>query len=404
MLFFKPNVSPEVFEVIFNFLYGGTVCLAEYDAKVILDVLKATDELCIPDLSEYIQNYLITHPWRLMSHFVFVHRFATEQGERYPKIRKCVIELIKENPATIFDSSDFTTMDQNTLLSFFKCQHFFMKPVEIWKRIIEWGIANTPSLPNPKTKWETENYNVLGESLKPFIPLIKFDEMNYDEFLREVQPWRNSLDYVDHELYGKVDTSIQLANINDRSKTNYINSVLITTYDAETISKWIKDISSSPDNYQHNFQLILRGSKDGFTPKQFHDLCDGKGPTLTILREKHSGEILGGFNPLNWHSMVAGSYSPTDSSFIFSLGDKVFCFDRVLSQIIDRNKAIYQNGNYGPCFGGGESDLRLFGYNFNEDIRCRCVKTSYQNKIRNNEDEFCIDELEVFQVITLIED
>ncbi|CAG8639944.1 16501_t:CDS:2, partial [Dentiscutata heterogama] len=233
MLFFKPNVSPEVFEVILNFLYGGTVCLAEYDAKVILDVLKATDELCIPDLSEYIQNYLLTHPWRLMSHFIFVHRFATEQGERYPKIRKCVIELIKENPTTIFDSSDFTTMDQNTLLSFFKCQHFFMKPVEIWKRIIEWGIANTPGLPNPKTKWETENYDALGESLKSFIPLIKFDEMNYDEFLREVQPWRNSLDYVDHELYEKVDSSIQLVSFNNRLKTININSVLITTYDAE---------------------------------------------------------------------------------------------------------------------------------------------------------------------------
>ncbi|CAG8584807.1 29798_t:CDS:2 [Racocetra persica] len=298
MLFSKPNVSPEVFEIILNFLYGGTVCLAEHDARVILDVLKATDEFCLSDLSEYIQNYLLTHPWRLMSHFVFVHRFAAEQSERYLKIR-------------------------------------------------------------------------------------------------------NSLDYVDNELYEK---SIQLVSDKNRPKKKDINSILITAYDAEMISMWIKNVSSLPENCKHDFKLILRGSQDGFTPKKFHDHCDGKGPTLTVLREKQSGEILGGYNPLNWYSMVAGSYSPTSSSFIFSLGDKVFNFDRVLSKIVDRNKAIYQNGNYGPCFGGGESDLRLFGNDFNEDIRCRCVKTSYQNKIRNSEDEFCIDELEVFQVSSSMED
>ncbi|CAG8732491.1 8777_t:CDS:2, partial [Cetraspora pellucida] len=305
MLFLKPNVSPEVFEIILNFLYGGTVCLAEHDTKIILDVLKATDEFCISDLSEYIQDYLICYPWRLMSHFVFVHRFAAEQSERYLKIRKCVIELIKENPATIFDSSDFITIEQNTLVSFFQSQNFLMKPVEIWKRIIEWGIANTPDLPNPKTKWETENYYSLGVSIKPFIPLIRFDEMSYDEFLREVQPWRSSLDYVDHDLYEKVDKSIQLVSYNNRPEKLDINSVLITTYDAEIISTWIKNISSLPENCKHSFKLILRGSQDGFTPKKFHDHCDGKGPTLTILREKQSGEILGGYNPLNWHSMVA---------------------------------------------------------------------------------------------------
>lgn len=30
-------------------------------------------------------------------------------------------------------------------------------------------------------------------------------------------------------------------------------------------------------------KLLMRGSRDGYTSKAFHELCDNKGPTLTVI-------------------------------------------------------------------------------------------------------------------------
>src|SRR5438309_5894336 len=68
----------------------------------------------------------------------------------------------------------------------------------------------------------------------------------------------------------------------------------------------------------HEYKLLLRGSRDGFTPSDFHRLCDNKGPTVTIIKVKNTGQLIGGYNPSSWKSN--GGYESADGAFIFSLG------------------------------------------------------------------------------------
>ncbi|CAG8502378.1 1104_t:CDS:2 [Rhizophagus irregularis] len=137
-----------------------------------------------------------------MSHFALFHRFAMQNDERFPIIRKCVIELVKENPTTIFDSNDFTTMDQDILISFFKCHNFSsIKPGILWRNLVEWGVAHTPTVPLKYAEWTDDDFKALGETLEPLIPLINFTDMDTEEFLSEVRPWKKSLDYVDPDFY-----------------------------------------------------------------------------------------------------------------------------------------------------------------------------------------------------------
>ena len=63
---------------------------------------------------------------------------------------------------------------------------------------------------------------------------------------------------------------------------------------------------------------MLRGSRDGFTPKKFHELCDNKPHTVTFIKVKGAEEILGGYNPLIWKSPDWGDWGKTKDSFIFS--------------------------------------------------------------------------------------
>ncbi|CAI2193018.1 14100_t:CDS:2, partial [Funneliformis geosporum] len=293
------------------------------------------------------------------------------------------------NPSTIFDSNDFTTIDQDTLIAFFKCHNFSsIKPGILWRNLVEWGVAHTPSVPIQYVEWTDEDFEALGDTLEPFITLIKFTEMDSEEFLSEVRPWKKCLDYIDPDFYTQVLEYRQLPAINvtsklfnlllevrDRRHIKEIDSNLITPSDATLIANWIYEVSSSnginfssqEDGPLFEFKLLLRGSRDGFTPEEFHTRCDEKGPTVTILRVENTGEILGGYNPVNWHSNILGNYSPSNSSFIFSLGDKVFNYEPNLSKITNASKAIYQSESYGPCFGGGYSDLRLFGADFKDN-------------------------------------
>ncbi len=41
-------------------------------------------------------------------------------------------------------------------------------------------------------------------------------------------------------------------------------------------------------------KLFYRGSIHGWCPKKFHELCDEKGPTLTIMKSL-ANKIFGGF-------------------------------------------------------------------------------------------------------------
>ncbi|CAG8562157.1 9727_t:CDS:2, partial [Acaulospora colombiana] len=382
------------------YLYGGVLVLAEHEAPVILDLLRAADELCIDDLSEFIQDHLVNNPWILMPFFVLVHRFASEEI-RYPKIRKCVLELLKENPSTIFDSIDYTSFSQETLLVLFKSHDFLLKPVVLWKNLVEWGTANINQLSSDSSVWESEDFRSLGTLLKPFIPFIRFVDMSTEDFSKEVKPWRHSLEHIDQGLYSSIEQNFNPSQSSEdklpKNPYDHIDSILMTPNDAEIIAKWI-DETKAQSNHTYVFDRLFRGSEHGFTPESFHRCCDDEGPTLTLLRVENTGEIIGGYNPLSWRSNVIG-YSSTSRSFVFALGDKAFYYNPVVSEVEDHSKAIYQSEFYGPCFGGGESDLRLFGEHFRDESGCRCVKNSYKKKIRESEEVFCIDELEVFRVL-----
>ena len=66
--------------------------------------------------------------------------------------------------------------------------------------------------------------------------------------------------------------------------------------------------------------LIYKASTDGWTIKKFHELCDGMGPTLTIMKTK-AGAICGGFTMKDWTS---DDFWRNDSSvFVFRVDTRV---------------------------------------------------------------------------------
>ena len=161
------------------------------------------------------------------------------------------------------------------------------------------------------------------------------------------------------------------------------------------ISKWIDKLGiNDKKKNSYEFKLILRGSRDGLTPKKFHEICDNISHTIIIIKVEGSNEVLGGYNPIEWKS--DDSYGTTKDSFIFSFkNDKVENY--ILSRVGNDRYAIYNHPNCGPSFGIG--DFTLYGNNSYSQSYCR--KCAYLNQIRETEGYFSVEEYEVFQIVKL---
>ncbi|KAG9305716.1 hypothetical protein G9A89_005114 [Geosiphon pyriformis] len=61
IIFSKPNISPDIFDVILRYIYSGEISLNEHGPLTILELLIAADELILEKLIDHLEDYLIEH-------------------------------------------------------------------------------------------------------------------------------------------------------------------------------------------------------------------------------------------------------------------------------------------------------------------------------------------------------
>ncbi|RIB27084.1 hypothetical protein C2G38_2063093 [Gigaspora rosea] len=178
-------------------------------------------------------------------------------------------------------------------------------------------------------------------------------------------------------------------------KSIYIPSSIINLEHAVEISSWIDQRSTTYDitEIPYEFKLLLRGSRDGFETKYFHELCDNIPGLIVVIKVENSNEILGGYNSLGWKS-TNGGYTVAPGSFIFSLKNENMK-ESILSRVNDQSYAMYHGQDYGPYFywfGHYDPDGPKKWTYWSKD-------NTYRTPIRNAKNyNFSIDDYEVFQL------
>lgn len=128
------------------------------------------------------------------------------------------------------------------------------------------------------------------------------------------------------------------------------------------MGEWLKPVTHS-DRY---WKLCWRATQHGwgvspFHANTFHANCDGKGPTVTIV--KVFSNIFGGFTSKSWGGSSGFLVDP--EAFLFSLANLETAEPIKLTQ--RSGYSIYAADPYGPTFGTG-FDLHIVDYaNGNSD-------------------------------------
>ena len=156
--------------------------------------------------------------------------------------------------------------------------------------------------------------------------------------------------------------------------------------------------------------LLYQISKDGASPITFHEKCNNKGPTLTIIKT-NDGHIFGGYNPISW--INEAMYNECDDSFIFSLSDgmNIKPIKCPLKKYM-KKYAIKQNENmYSPGWGEVDNaDLFISYKNLENSYSSlgRCYKVPKDidpnTFLAGKPNKWGIEEVEVFAIEVITED
>jgi hypothetical protein len=94
--------------------------------------------------------------------------------------------------------------------------------------------------------------------------------------------------------------------------------------------------------------LLYRATRDGFEASSFHEKCDDKDNTITIIKTNEN-YVFGGYTAAEWTS-DGDVYTEDTNSFIFSVRRKgISSRHKFMVKTEKHVKTI--NGNYGPIFG-----------------------------------------------------
>ena len=134
---------------------------------------------------------------------------------------------------------------------------------------------------------------------------------------------------------------------------------------------------------QIEFKLLYVASDNDWAADFFHESCDNKGPTLTIIENEY-GNIFGGYTAVPWSSPPEkGRYKPDKNAFLFTIRqlhntdeDKQMTIIGFSSESQRRSGfgAVYHKCKYGPIFGTG----------FDIQISDKCNVACNQEGARSN--------------------
>ncbi|KAG9302531.1 hypothetical protein G9A89_007235 [Geosiphon pyriformis] len=407
IIFPKPNISPKIFEIILRYIYNGEISLDKHGVPTILEVLVTADELILENMIDHLEDYLIEHRAKELEENFATLQKTSFMHDSFKKLQDFCTEIVGEKPAIVLNSQDFTSLSENALVSILIRDDLNIEESEIWEKIVEWGVAKLDSDIHTKKVlyWTDKNFNAFKESIERLLPLIRFFNISSVDFNHKVKPFAKILpgtlyeDLLHHYLVpGSHQKSVDAQPL--RSSRYNIDTKLLELQNIRQLDHWIQgkdDNTPFRNQLGNDIKLLLRGSRDGFTPADFHRLCDDKGATISVIKVKGTGQIIGGFSPQSWHSR--NGYLEEKGSFIFSLGDDK-TENAILSKFVT-GYGPYSGSTCGPYF--GKVNMILFGNDFKNNSECFCQNASdYEHALLGSENgivNFSVEEYEVFQII-----
>ncbi|CAG8621169.1 6522_t:CDS:2 [Paraglomus brasilianum] len=383
------GTNVDVLDVILRYLYTGEVYMnANID---LFDLLSTADELALDELFFHIQDFTIENG---IDYFNQVNKVLNLifNLQAATKLQEYCLNLVSVNPKLVFESDGFEALDEDVLIAILQMDDIVMEEVVIWNCVIKWGIANTECIQDDKPdEWSEADFNALGNTLSNILPLIRYSDFSHAQFTERLQPFsqmfhsplrENILTYFKNQ---PVPNSTQEASQLAPPRFSWV-SRLITRQHASLITSWIEDDSATA----YKLRLLYRATDMGFR-LPIKDWCSSM---FVVANIRETNEIIGGYSS-------RGDIGKNDS-FLFAFKDKRDVSTAKVSRVLLESFSCINiekllRGLKGGFFWLGGGELRIGG--MVDPKSGYYKKNAYDERLREFEGTFKIDEYEVFEVI-----
>ena len=162
------------------------------------------------------------------------------------------------------------------------------------------------------------------------IILLKNENLNLKDDIKNLKEEISTIKNRLEELEKKIS--------NDKNEwKGFTNKIIKNKDEVNQLLNWINP------NEKYKVKLLYDANLEQNTNKDFHNKCDGKGATITLV-ESSKGKRFGGFTRISWNNNIK-DYMTDANAFLFNL-DKNKKF-----KVIKPQYAIYGRDDYGPHFG-----------------------------------------------------
>jgi len=165
---------------------------------------------------------------------------------------------------------------------------------------------------------------------------------------------------------------------------------LLNKEQQEKIQEWVGKAKK--------FTLLFCATRDGFGVNNFHQKCDNKGPTVTVIQST-TGHIFGGYAADSWDSST--NYKNIVGCFIFTITNPHNILPTKYNYSNNGN-SLYCNAGYGPTFGGHDlyvsTNANTVTNSASSFPHSYFDTTGHGNNTFTGSKNFTVKDYEVFQV------
>ena len=129
----------------------------EQGTSEFLKVLVAADVLCLQELIDHLQKYLIESKSKWMEKNFVITQQISLQSNNLLKLQQFCADLITKFPEKIFNSTYFTSLPDKHLVQIIKRDDLQMKEIVIWEHVLKWGLAQNSTLLPDSNTWSDDD-------------------------------------------------------------------------------------------------------------------------------------------------------------------------------------------------------------------------------------------------------
>src|ERR1044072_6095268 len=119
--------------------------------------------------------------------FISIYQSSIENNR--DKLQIFCEEFIEKSPELIFQLSDFTSIPKSLLLSLIRKDDLLLDEGIIWENVLNWGLARNPNIPQDPYNWSNDHVNAINDTLKDFLPFIRFSLLTSQQFYEKAHPY-----------------------------------------------------------------------------------------------------------------------------------------------------------------------------------------------------------------------